>query len=50
MLTPEGVVKARDLSGRDNLMYIRDARSGKVVARIRSGTWGTLNADLHTAQ
>ncbi len=50
VLTPEGVVKARDLSGRDNLMFIRDGQSGKVVARIRSGTWGTLNADLHTAQ
>ncbi len=50
VLTPEGVVKARDLSGRDNLMFLRDGQSGKVVARIRSGTWGALNADLHTAQ
>ena len=50
VLTPEGVVKARELSGRDNLMFIRDGQSGKVVARLRSGTWGTLNDDLHTAQ
>ena len=50
VLTPEGVVKARDLSGRQNLMFLRDGQSGKVVARIRSGTWGALNADLHTAQ
>jgi 2,3,4,5-tetrahydropyridine-2-carboxylate N-succinyltransferase len=50
VLTPDGVVKARDLSGRDNLMFLRHGQSGKVVARIRSGTWGALNADLHTAQ
>ncbi|HYN35175.1 MAG TPA: 2,3,4,5-tetrahydropyridine-2,6-dicarboxylate N-succinyltransferase [Ilumatobacteraceae bacterium] len=50
VLTPDGVVKARKLSGRDNLMFIRDGQSGKVVARVRSGTWGALNADLHTAQ
>ena len=50
VLTPEGVVKARELSGRDNLMFIRDGQSGKVVARVRSGTWGALNVDLHTAQ
>jgi 2,3,4,5-tetrahydropyridine-2-carboxylate N-succinyltransferase len=50
VLTPEGVVKARELSGRDNLMFIRDGQSGKVTARIRSGAWGALNDDLHTAQ
>ena len=50
VLTPDGVVKARELSGRDNLMFIRDGQSGKVVARLRSGTWGALNDDLHTAQ
>ncbi len=50
VLTPEGVVKARELSGRQNLMFLRDGQSGKVVARVRSGTWGALNADLHTAQ
>ncbi len=50
VLTPDGVVKARELSGRDNLMFIRDGQSGKVVVRVRSGTWGSLNDDLHTAQ
>jgi 2,3,4,5-tetrahydropyridine-2-carboxylate N-succinyltransferase len=50
VLTPQGVVKARELSGRDNLMFIRDGQSGKVVARARTGTWGTLNADLHANQ
>ncbi len=50
VLTPQGVVKARELSGRDNLMFIRDGQSGKVTARVRSGAWGALNDDLHTAQ
>jgi 2,3,4,5-tetrahydropyridine-2-carboxylate N-succinyltransferase len=50
VLTPDGVVTARELSGRDNLMFIRDGQSGKVVARLRSGTWGALNDELHTAQ
>ena len=50
VLTPQGVVKARALSGHDNLMFIRDGQSGKVVARIRSGTWGALNDELHSGQ
>jgi 2,3,4,5-tetrahydropyridine-2-carboxylate N-succinyltransferase len=50
VLTPQGVVKARELSGRDNLMFIRDGQSGKVVARVRSSAWGALNDDLHTNQ
>jgi 2,3,4,5-tetrahydropyridine-2,6-dicarboxylate N-succinyltransferase len=50
VLTPDGVVKARELSGRPNLMFIRDGQSGKVVARLRSGTWGSLNDELHTGQ
>jgi 2,3,4,5-tetrahydropyridine-2-carboxylate N-succinyltransferase len=50
VLTPTGVVKARELSGRDNLMFLRDGQSGKVVARVRAGAWGALNDELHTAQ
>lgn len=50
VLTPDGVVKARELSGRDNLMFLRDGQSGKVVARIRSGSWGSLNDALHADQ
>ena len=50
VLTPAGVVKARELSGSDNVMFLRDGQSGKVVARVRSGVWGALNDDLHTAQ
>jgi 2,3,4,5-tetrahydropyridine-2-carboxylate N-succinyltransferase len=50
VLTPDGVVKARELSGQDNLMFIRDGQSGKVVVRARTGAWGVLNADLHAKQ
>jgi 2,3,4,5-tetrahydropyridine-2-carboxylate N-succinyltransferase len=50
VLTPEGVLKARELSGHDNLMFIRDGQSGKVIARARSGAWGALNDELHDKQ
>lgn len=50
VLTPDGVVKARELSGSNNLMFIRDGQSGKVVARARKGAWGTLNTALHADQ
>jgi 2,3,4,5-tetrahydropyridine-2,6-dicarboxylate N-succinyltransferase len=50
VLTPQGVVKARELSGQDNLLFIRDGQSGKVVAKTRANTWGALNEDLHTNQ
>jgi len=47
VLTPDGVVKARELSGRSGLMFIRDGQTGQVIARQRTGSWGTLNAALH---
>jgi 2,3,4,5-tetrahydropyridine-2-carboxylate N-succinyltransferase len=50
VLGPEGVVKARDLSGRSNLMFLRDGQTGKVVARTRSTAWGELNDELHSGQ
>jgi 2,3,4,5-tetrahydropyridine-2,6-dicarboxylate N-succinyltransferase len=50
VLTPDGVVKARELSGHDNMMFIRDGQSGKVVVRARTGAWGTLNEALHAKQ
>jgi 2,3,4,5-tetrahydropyridine-2-carboxylate N-succinyltransferase len=50
VLTPQGVVKARELSGHDRMMFIRDGQSGKVVARARLGAWGELNEELHTSQ
>jgi 2,3,4,5-tetrahydropyridine-2-carboxylate N-succinyltransferase len=50
VLTPDGVVKARELSGRDNLMFIRDGQTGAVTARARAGVWGELNEALHAKQ
>ena len=48
VLTPDGeVVKARELSGRNGLMFIRDGQTGQVVARQRVGSWGSLNDALH---
>jgi len=45
---PDGeVVKGRELSGAGGLMYIRHSQTGAVEARVRSGTWGGLNAALH---
>jgi 2,3,4,5-tetrahydropyridine-2-carboxylate N-succinyltransferase len=47
--TPDDeVVKARELSGRSGLMFIRDGRTGRVMVRPRNGSWGALNEALHT--
>jgi 2,3,4,5-tetrahydropyridine-2,6-dicarboxylate N-succinyltransferase len=46
--TPDGgVVKARELSGRSNLLYRRHSQSGAVEVVQRSGDWGGLNSALH---
>ena len=39
--------KARDLSGRDGLLFRRNSVSGALEALARTGTWGELNAALH---
>ncbi len=45
---PDGaVVKARELSGRDGLLFRRNSQSGALEVLPRSGTWGGLNATLH---
>jgi 2,3,4,5-tetrahydropyridine-2-carboxylate N-succinyltransferase len=45
---PDGtVVKARELSGRDSLLFLRDSTTGAVVVRDRSGHGIALNVDLH---
>ena len=48
---PDGtVVKAAELSGRDNLLLRRDSQTGAVVVLTRDGSrgdWGGLNAQLH---
>ena len=41
------VVKARELSGRDQLMFWTNSVTGAVEAVARHGTWGALNAALH---
>jgi 2,3,4,5-tetrahydropyridine-2-carboxylate N-succinyltransferase len=48
---PDGsVVAARELSGADGLMFWRNSVTGRLEARPRSGSWGGLNAALHTTQ
>ncbi|MGH8895080.1 MAG: 2,3,4,5-tetrahydropyridine-2,6-dicarboxylate N-succinyltransferase [Actinomycetes bacterium] len=41
------LVKARDLSGRDSLLFRRNSVTGAVEVVARQGTWGALNAALH---
>ena len=50
VLTPDGVVKARELSGRTNMTFLRDSQSGKVVVKAHTGRWGALNDELHVKQ
>jgi 2,3,4,5-tetrahydropyridine-2-carboxylate N-succinyltransferase len=48
---PDGdVVKALELSGADNLLFRRNSQTGAVEALPRTGTWGGLNAVLHSGQ
>ncbi len=45
---PDGqVVKARELSGQDQLLFLRDSVSGAVVVKARDGHGIALNAALH---
>src|SRR5262249_15488219 len=45
---PDGdVVKARELSGANGLLFRRNSKTGTVEALPRSGTWAGLNAALH---
>jgi 2,3,4,5-tetrahydropyridine-2,6-dicarboxylate N-succinyltransferase len=46
---PDGtVVRARELAGVSNMMFWRNSVTGALEARPRSGTWGGLNAALHS--
>jgi 2,3,4,5-tetrahydropyridine-2-carboxylate N-succinyltransferase len=46
---PDGrIVKALELSGADNLLFRRNSTSGKVEVLQRTGSWGGLNAVLHS--
>ena len=50
VLTPDGVVKAREISGISGVLFIRDGQTGQVTARPRSKSWGALNSELHSNQ
>ncbi len=49
VLTPDGsVVKAAELSGQDNLLFLTNSETGAVEARLRGGRTGIeLNSELH---
>ncbi len=42
--------KARELSGRSRLLFRRNSQTGAIEVLPRAGSWGELNADLHTEQ
>lgn len=45
---PDGaVVKARELSGANGMLFRRNSQTGAVEAIQRSGSWGGLNSALH---
>jgi 2,3,4,5-tetrahydropyridine-2,6-dicarboxylate N-succinyltransferase len=45
---PDGrVVKARELSGQNGLLFWRNSVTGAVEVRARAGDWGGLNVALH---
>lgn len=45
---PDGnVVKAREVSGANNLLFRRNSTTGAVEVVQRAGSWGGLNAALH---
>jgi 2,3,4,5-tetrahydropyridine-2-carboxylate N-succinyltransferase len=48
VMTPDGVVKARELSGISGTLFIRDGQTGQVIARPRTKSWGELNDALHS--
>ena len=50
VMTPDGVVKAREISGISGILFIRDGQTGQVIARPRSKSWGELNSELHSGQ
>ncbi|MFJ5258889.1 2,3,4,5-tetrahydropyridine-2,6-dicarboxylate N-succinyltransferase [Streptomyces sp. NPDC088387] len=46
---PDGqIVKARDLSGADNILFRRNSVTGTVEARPNNADWGGLNDILHS--
>lgn len=45
---PDGsIAKAREVSGRDDLLFRRNSQTGAIEVVQRTGTWGGLNSALH---
>jgi 2,3,4,5-tetrahydropyridine-2,6-dicarboxylate N-succinyltransferase len=48
VILPDGrIVKARELSGQNGLLFWRNSVTGAVEVRARAGDWGGLNVALH---
>ena len=47
-LDDDTIVKARELSGQNDLLFLRDSQSGSVVVRHRRGSRVSLNSELHS--
>ncbi len=48
VLLPDGkIVKAKELSGANNLLFRRNSQTGAIEATNRTGDWGGLNSVLH---
>jgi len=41
------IVKAKELSGGNNLLFRRNSQTGAIEAQVRTGSWGGLNSVLH---
>lgn len=45
---PDGkIVKAKELSGADNLLFRRNSQTGSLEVLPKTGSWGGLNSTLH---
>ena len=46
--TEDEVAKAKAVSGDSNLLFRRNSQTGAIEISSRTGTWGGLNAALHS--
>jgi 2,3,4,5-tetrahydropyridine-2,6-dicarboxylate N-succinyltransferase len=47
LLPDNSIVKAKELSGGNNLLFRRNSQTGSIEAQNRTGSWGGLNSVLH---
>ena len=47
LLPDSKIVKAKELSGGNNLLFRRNSQTGAIEAQTRTGGWGGLNSVLH---